>query len=178
MHLDGPGLFPDFYWREFHGPALLPDSYWRELKFPSSLRRLTLSGCRLPWNKISIILRQLRNLEVLKLQNNAIAGSHWVIKAGDFPCLNLLKLDTLDLEVWSFMPSWFFSRWPFPSLERLELQKCKKLKELPAELKKCKKLKEIKVFSSTWSYIYKILIFCRIEVVIAYLMSYHRRSKK
>ncbi|KAM3205637.1 putative late blight resistance protein R1A-3 [Capsicum annuum] len=128
------------------GPALFPDFHWRELKFPSSLRRLTLSGCRLPWNKISIIGRQLHNLKVLKLQNNAIEGSHWVMKVGDFPRLNLLKLDTLDLEVWSVKRSFdSFFRGPFPSLERLELQKCKKLKELPAELKKCKKLKEIKV---------------------------------
>ncbi|KAM3205616.1 putative late blight resistance protein R1B-14 [Capsicum annuum] len=136
------------------GPALSPDFYEWELKFPSSLRRLTLSGCRLTWLQISIILGQLRNLEVLKLQNNAIEGSDWVINAGDFPRLNLLKLDTLDLEVWYIVdPLSKLIRWisthnhrgPFPSLERLELQKCKKLKELPAGLKRCKKLKEIKV---------------------------------
>ncbi|PHT37252.1 hypothetical protein CQW23_24952 [Capsicum baccatum] len=130
--------------------ALFPDFYWRGLKFPSSLRRLTLSGYRLPWHQTPTIGRQLPNLEVLKLQNNAIEGSDWVIKDGDFPRLNLLKLDTLDLEVWSIVYpfKWFRIspyREPFPSLERLELQKCKKLKKLPAQLKKCKKLKEIKV---------------------------------
>ncbi|KAM3288630.1 hypothetical protein P3S67_022060 [Capsicum chacoense] len=140
-----------------YSPALFPDFYWRELKFPSSLRRLTLSGNRLPWHQISIIGRQLHNLEVLKLQNNAIEGSRWVIKAGDFPRLNLLKLDTLDLEVWSVVVPELINPFKYiqeyvdigkrllPSLERLELQKCKKLKKLPAELKKCKKLKEIKV---------------------------------
>ncbi|PHU05951.1 hypothetical protein BC332_26773 [Capsicum chinense] len=135
------------------GPTLFPNFYWRELKFPSSLRRLTLSGYHLLSHQISIIGRQLRNLEVLKLQN-AIVGSRWVIRVGDFPRLNLLKLDTLDLEEWSIRDPFrkVFS-WTsihdhgrlFPSLERLELQKCKKLKELPDELKKCKKLKEIKV---------------------------------
>ncbi|KAF3613945.1 hypothetical protein FXO37_36168 [Capsicum annuum] len=128
------------------GPALSPDFYGSELEFPSNVRRLTLSGCRLPWNQISIIGRQLRNLEVLKLQNNAIVGSRWVIQADDFPGLNLLKLDTLDLEVWSVMTSSFvIFIGLFPSLERLELQKCKKLKELPTVLKTCEKLKEIKV---------------------------------
>ncbi|PHT26251.1 hypothetical protein CQW23_34129 [Capsicum baccatum] len=130
------------------GPSLWPDFNLWELKFPSSLRRLTLSGCRLPWHQLSIIGWHLHNLEVLKLQNSE--GSHLVIQVGDFPRLNLLKLDTLDLEVWSVVD--LFRKFRFhpyrgllPSLERLELQKCKKLKKLPDEFKKCKKLKEIKM---------------------------------
>ncbi|KAF3682538.1 hypothetical protein FXO38_01239, partial [Capsicum annuum] len=61
--------------------------------------------------------------------NNAIEGSHWEMEVGDFPSLNLLKLDTLDLEVWSLKPNrraFLQTLIPvhgrlFPSLKRLEL---------------------------------------------------------
>ncbi|PHT37260.1 hypothetical protein CQW23_24960 [Capsicum baccatum] len=48
-----------------------------EFNFPSNLRRLTLSDFCLPWDHISVIGRQLVNLEALKLHNNAFHGSSW-----------------------------------------------------------------------------------------------------
>ncbi|PHU05584.1 hypothetical protein BC332_26406 [Capsicum chinense] len=122
-----------------NGPTLYPDFYERVLKcLPSNLKRLSLSVSLFGW---------------WFPMNNAIEGSHWEMEVGDFPNLNLLKLDTLDLEVWSLKPNrraFLRTLIPvhgrlFPSLKRLELQKYKKLKELPAKFQKCVKLKEIKV---------------------------------
>ncbi|KAF3626577.1 cox19 family protein [Capsicum annuum] len=104
------------------------------------LKRLTLSGFRLPWDHISVIGRQLVNLEALKLHNNAFHGSSWEVKGEEFPRLKLLKLDTLlSLEQWSIFDN------ALPCLERLELHKCKKLKELHRNLGGCTKLMEIEV---------------------------------
>ncbi|XP_049342610.1 putative late blight resistance protein homolog R1A-3 [Solanum verrucosum] len=98
-----------------------------EFNFPSNLRRLTLSGFRLPWDQISII-GELPNLEMLKLLNKAFEGSLWEVKDDQFPCLKYLKLDTLDLE------EWYMSEDALPELERLELKKCKKLRKIPLNI--------------------------------------------
>ncbi|XP_055809374.1 putative late blight resistance protein homolog R1B-16 isoform X2 [Solanum dulcamara] len=109
-----------------------------QFHFPSILSRLTLSHFRLPWDQISII-GQLPNLSVLKLLNNAFEGSLWEVEDDQFFCLKLLKLDTLDLEHWDV------SEDALPKLERLELQKCKKLEEIPFSFADSATLREIQV---------------------------------
>ncbi|XP_011088084.2 putative late blight resistance protein homolog R1A-10 [Sesamum indicum] len=44
------------------------------LAFPPNLKKLTLSGCRISWEKM-IVVGSLPNLEVLKLRDNAFEGS-------------------------------------------------------------------------------------------------------
>ncbi|CAI9095936.1 OLC1v1031979C1 [Oldenlandia corymbosa var. corymbosa] len=106
--------------------------YGRPLKtgefiFPSTLRKLTLSNFRLPWNCISVI-SSLPYLEVLKLISRAFVGSSWLMEDGVFPNLRYLKLDSLDIAIWDF------SLWddPFPCLEQLLLRNCGQLKEVPS----------------------------------------------
>ncbi|XP_049397403.1 putative late blight resistance protein homolog R1A-3 [Solanum stenotomum] len=109
-----------------------------EFNFPWNLRKLTLSRFCLPWDQISII-GELPNLEVLKLLTKAFEGSLWEVRDVQFLTLKLLILDTLDLE------EWHFSDKALPCLERLELQKCKKLKKIPFSIGDIPTLKEIEV---------------------------------
>ncbi|WMV52714.1 hypothetical protein MTR67_046099 [Solanum verrucosum] len=109
-----------------------------EFNFPSNLRKLTLSRFCLPWDQISII-GELPNLEVLKLLTKAFEGSLWEVRDVQFLTLKLLILDTLDLE------EWHISDMALPCLERLELQKCKKLKKIPFSIGDIPTLKEIEV---------------------------------
>lgn len=50
--------------------------------FPQRLRKLTLTGCKIPWEKMSII-GCLPNLEVLKLLLGSFAGKEWETTEGD-----------------------------------------------------------------------------------------------
>lgn len=70
-----------------------------ELKLPSSLKKLTLSNFRLPWDHISIIGR-LQNLEVLKLLSRAFEGSKVGHERREFHKLKFLKLHSLSIAKW------------------------------------------------------------------------------
>ncbi|KAL0339462.1 UNVERIFIED_CONTAM: putative disease resistance RPP13-like protein 3 [Sesamum angustifolium] len=91
----------------------------------SSLKRLTLRGLGFPWEYMSGIA-QLPNLEVLKLHCYAFQGPEWVV--GDFRQLKYLLLEDIDLERWDSSDDCF------PLLQRLTIQHCYKLKELPSEI--------------------------------------------
>ncbi|KAL2559042.1 putative late blight resistance protein-like protein R1B-16 [Forsythia ovata] len=93
--------------------------------FPSSLKKLTLTKFRLPWNEISQIGR-LPNLEVLKLLFKSFEGKRWDMKDEEFLNLKYLKLDNLDIAQWNASSD------HFPCLERLVLLRCKQLEELPS----------------------------------------------
>ncbi|XP_070030917.1 putative late blight resistance protein homolog R1A-10 [Nicotiana tomentosiformis] len=88
-----------------------------EFKLPENLKKLTLSNFRLPGKEISIIA-MLPNLEVLKLLLKAFEGEKWEVK--------VLKLDDVVISQWDVSDD------AFPSLEKLVLQRCKKLKEIPS----------------------------------------------
>ncbi|KAG5583481.1 hypothetical protein H5410_054108 [Solanum commersonii] len=112
------------------GEVAIPDSIWSL----TNLRHLhikggpsSFEGFRLPWYQISII-GELPNLMDLKLLNKAFEGNLWEVKIDQFPCLKYLKLDTLDLE------EWYISEDALPEIERLELQNCKKLREIPSDI--------------------------------------------
>ncbi|CDP11161.1 unnamed protein product [Coffea canephora] len=96
----------------------------REFILPSNLRKLTLSNFRLPWSHISTIGR-LPNLEVLKLLLDAFKGLIWDMEEEQFKELKFLKLDNLNVCQWNATCD------HLPKLERLVLQNCKGLEEIP-----------------------------------------------
>ncbi|KAL0385160.1 UNVERIFIED_CONTAM: hypothetical protein Sradi_2910300 [Sesamum radiatum] len=89
--------------------------------FPPGLKKLTLSGLRLPWAYMSTIA-ELENLEVLKLQCYAFQGKVWDTEWLIFSKLRFLLIEDTDLEDW-YVKS-FQSFQSFPSLERLIFRHC------------------------------------------------------
>ncbi|KAL0425308.1 UNVERIFIED_CONTAM: putative late blight resistance proteinR1A-4 [Sesamum radiatum] len=94
------------------------------LTFPPNLKKLTLSGCLLPWEDMTYI-GSLRKLEVLKLHRNAFSGKVWEPIEGEFLRLKYLKLHHMDLA------DWRADETHFPSLRHLILKICS-LKEIPS----------------------------------------------
>ncbi|KAL2515463.1 Disease resistance RPP8-like protein 3 [Forsythia ovata] len=93
--------------------------------FPQKLKRLTLSGCRIAWENMSII-GSLPKLEVLKLKDHAFEGAVWEPIEGEFSLLKFLLLEVTDLEHWNVDET------HFQSLERLNLRYCYNLVEIPS----------------------------------------------
>ncbi|GER53192.1 disease resistance protein RGH2 [Striga asiatica] len=91
--------------------------------FPETLKRLTLSGCGIPWDEMSVI-GQLPILEVLKLRELAFQGKGWAPEEGEFLALKFLLLEYVDLKYWVAEHS------HFPCLESLIMRHCYKLKEI------------------------------------------------
>ncbi|KAL0417172.1 UNVERIFIED_CONTAM: putative disease resistance protein RGA3 [Sesamum latifolium] len=60
------------------------DLLMEKIAFPNSLKKLTLSGCKLPWEVMKVIGSTLHNLEVLKLYNNAFKGPNGIRMKGHF----------------------------------------------------------------------------------------------
>ncbi|CAI9086845.1 OLC1v1020764C1 [Oldenlandia corymbosa var. corymbosa] len=119
----------------YYGRILFPC----EFNFPINLKKLTLSKFRLPWEYISAI-RELPNLEVLKLLSRAFEGETWDLEEGDeFPNLKFFMLDGLNLTTWSALSD------NFPQLERLVLRSCKKLEEIPSSFGEISTLQMIEV---------------------------------
>ncbi|KAL0397280.1 UNVERIFIED_CONTAM: Disease resistance protein RPP13 [Sesamum calycinum] len=94
------------------------------LTFPPNLKKLTLSGCLLPWEDMTYI-GSLTKLEVLKLHRNAFSGKVWEPIEGEFLRLKYLKLHHMDLA------DWRADETHFPSLRHLILKICS-LKEIPS----------------------------------------------
>ncbi|KAH6812635.1 hypothetical protein C2S51_021653 [Perilla frutescens var. frutescens] len=96
----------------------------RNPAFPASLRKLTLSGQILTWERMTII-GSLPNLQVLKLRDSACKGRIWETDEGEFLELRFLLMDTLDLREWVTESS------HFPKLKSLLLHHCMDLNEIP-----------------------------------------------
>ncbi|KAA8529776.1 hypothetical protein F0562_034124 [Nyssa sinensis] len=109
------------YHREF---LIGPVRFHSTDEFPPNLRKLTLTGSRLPWTEMSTLGR-LPSLEVLKLLYGACEGPRWDTIDGEFVKLKVLKLELLYIEQWNSSSS------HFPNLQQLKLDKCKSLKEIP-----------------------------------------------
>ncbi|KAL0341529.1 UNVERIFIED_CONTAM: Disease resistance protein RPM1 [Sesamum calycinum] len=75
------------------------NSLLEDIGFPTSLKKLILSGSEIPWKKITIIGSSLPNLEVLKL-DSAFVGPEWNPIEGEFLRLKVLTIDGIDLEQW------------------------------------------------------------------------------
>ncbi|XP_047967909.1 putative late blight resistance protein homolog R1B-16 isoform X2 [Salvia hispanica] len=102
-------------------PCLKPGFY------PELLKKLTLSGWRLPWKDLSTV-GSLPNLQVLKLQNYACDGSVWETSDDGFKELEFLLVDESNLEEWSTESS------HFPKLKSLVFQRCPYLSEIPDDI--------------------------------------------
>ncbi|KAL3527947.1 hypothetical protein ACH5RR_012603 [Cinchona calisaya] len=99
-------------------------SFFPELAFPLNLKKLTLSSYWKPWREISTI-GKLPNLEVLKLLENSFMGENWEMEEGEFFNLRYLKLESLNINRWSASCD------NIPYLQKLVLQFCNELKEVP-----------------------------------------------
>ncbi|KAH6801713.1 hypothetical protein C2S51_033159 [Perilla frutescens var. frutescens] len=108
------------------------------LAFPVSLRKLTLTGCRLPWEDMRII-GSLPNLEVLKLKRGSCHGTIWETTEGEFCQLKVLLIENTDLHQWITESS------HFPQLERLTLYECNDLEEIPTDIGEIPTLQVIEV---------------------------------
>ncbi|KAK4437236.1 putative late blight resistance proteinR1C-3 [Sesamum alatum] len=103
---------------------LAEDFFTEKIAFPCSLKKLSLSWCRIPWESMTMI-GLLPNLEVLKLMYHACEGSEWNPVEGGFCQLKVLSIRYVDLEWWRA------ENIHFPNLERLLLEQVFHLKEIP-----------------------------------------------
>ncbi|CAI9107965.1 OLC1v1007461C1 [Oldenlandia corymbosa var. corymbosa] len=101
-----------------------------DFRLPEHLKKLTLSRLALPWEKISPI-GKLPHLKVLKLLDSCFVGGKWNVGKGDFKGLEFLKLSRLDIDRWTSAADGD----QFCKLEKLVLEHCSKLLELPDCLK-------------------------------------------
>ncbi|XP_071912915.1 putative late blight resistance protein homolog R1A-3 isoform X1 [Coffea arabica] len=115
-----------------------------EFEFPLNLKKLTLSDNCQPWSKISAI-GKLPNLVVLKLYRDSFLGEKWEMEEGDFCNLRFLKLSELDIRWWTA------SSGNFSYLEKLVLDNCYRLKEVPSCLGESVTLGLIKVIRCSQS---------------------------
>ncbi|KAL2243066.1 UNVERIFIED_CONTAM: putative disease resistance RPP8-like protein 2 [Sesamum indicum] len=98
-----------------------------DLDFPTSLKKLSLWDCEIPWEKMTIIGSSLPNLEVLKL-NNACVGPEWSPNDGEFLQLKVLVIWSEELEHWGAEDI------HFPNLHGLYLELMDELKEIPLSI--------------------------------------------
>ncbi|XP_047252619.1 putative late blight resistance protein homolog R1A-3 isoform X3 [Capsicum annuum] len=94
--------------------------------FPATLKKLKLESTFLSWLYLDIIA-ELPNLEVLKLMGFACDGEEWTPNVRGFTRLKILLIEDYFLEYWNATDD------NFPVLERLVLNKCHNLKEIPIE---------------------------------------------
>ncbi|KAG8379659.1 hypothetical protein BUALT_Bualt07G0112100 [Buddleja alternifolia] len=93
------------------------------IAFPHSLIKLSLNGCRLPWEDITVI-GSLPRLETLHLFSFAFEGPQWDATEGEFVQLKHLRIYKTDLMYWEADYT------HFPNLEILSLE-CPELEEIP-----------------------------------------------
>ncbi|PHT77569.1 hypothetical protein T459_21091 [Capsicum annuum] len=94
--------------------------------FPATLKKLMLRFTLLSWSDLDIIA-ELPNLEVLKVMDYACRGEEWHPNVRRFARLKLLLIEYNDLKYWKATDD------NFPVLERLVLNECRYLKEIPIE---------------------------------------------
>ncbi|KAL0384894.1 UNVERIFIED_CONTAM: putative late blight resistance proteinR1A-10 [Sesamum radiatum] len=98
-----------------------------KLAFPVNLRKLSLYGCIISWENMTVI-GSLPNLEVLKLRTFAFEGSVWEPNEGEFTKLKYLLIQDTSLE------QWHADSTHFPQLRCLCLNFCRKLEAIPSEI--------------------------------------------
>uniref|UniRef100_M1AQX0 Late blight resistance protein Rpi-blb2 n=1 Tax=Solanum tuberosum TaxID=4113 RepID=M1AQX0_SOLTU len=113
-----------------------------DFHFPSSLKRLWLNEFPMTSDSLSTIAR-LPNLEELFLYETIIHGEEWNMGEEDtFENLKYLKLYQVTLSKWEVGEE------SFPSLEKLKLEGCRKLEEIPPSFGDIYSLKIIKLVKS------------------------------
>ncbi|KAL1556174.1 putative late blight resistance protein R1B-14 [Salvia divinorum] len=119
-------------------PTLKGYDLSQNIAFPLALKKLSLSGCRFPWEDMRMI-GLLPNLQVLKLKRRACHGTEWETSEGEFSQLKVLLIDSTDLLQWTSESS------HFPKLERLTLFECDNLRDIPCEIGEIATLQVIEV---------------------------------
>ncbi|KAL3655385.1 hypothetical protein CASFOL_001171 [Castilleja foliolosa] len=109
-----------------------------KLHFPKMLKKLSLSGCGIPWEDMTVI-GQLEFLEVLKLRELAFKGGEWEPNEGEFLALKYLLLEYVDLKYWGA------GNTHFPSLESLTIRHCYELEAMDPEIRMIGGLKLIEM---------------------------------
>ncbi|WMV31896.1 hypothetical protein MTR67_025281 [Solanum verrucosum] len=113
-----------------------------DFHFPSSLKHLKLYKFPLTSDSLSTIAR-LPNLEKLLLYRTIIHGEEWNMGEEDtFENLKFLKLYQVTISKWEVGEE------SFPALEKLELERCRKLEEIPPSFEYIWSLKIIKLVES------------------------------
>ena len=110
-----------------------------ENMFPSKLSILTLFNTLLDWKHMST-LGKLKNLEVLKLNDNAFEGIMWETEDGGFKHLKVLHIGATNLTVWKASAS------SFPILTTLYLKHCNNLEAIPRGLEGISTLQMIDLY--------------------------------
>nr|GMD27736.1 putative late blight resistance protein homolog R1B-14 [Ipomoea batatas] len=109
-------------------------------KFPSKIRKLTLSNTSIDWKHISA-LGSLNELEVLKLKESAVKGDYWELNNTIvFMSLRFLHIGRTDLVRWTCEKN------SFPALNKLCLSHCTSLEAVPLAFKDVKSLKVMELF--------------------------------
>ncbi|XP_047950436.1 putative late blight resistance protein homolog R1A-4 [Salvia hispanica] len=99
-----------------------------EFYLPPKLRKLSLSGCGLPWEAMGFIA-DLEDLEVLKLRELAFNGDEWCLLDDHvFEKLKFLMVEYLNFKTWNA------DHTHFPGLEQLYLRHCYDLEEIPSDI--------------------------------------------
>ncbi|KAL0437051.1 UNVERIFIED_CONTAM: putative late blight resistance proteinR1A-4 [Sesamum radiatum] len=109
------------------------------LTFPPNLKKLTLSGCRIPWEKMTVV-GTLPNLQILKLRDYAFEGSTWEANEGEFSKLKFLLIDVSNLVHWRANDT------HFPQLQHLRLSRCFSLEEIPLEIGEIQTLEMLELY--------------------------------
>ncbi|KAL0335575.1 UNVERIFIED_CONTAM: putative late blight resistance proteinR1A-10 [Sesamum radiatum] len=115
-----------------------------KLALPQNLRKLTLQGCTISWENMTVI-GSLPNLEVLKLRNFDFEGSVWEPNEGEFTKLKYLLIHESSLE------QWLADYTHFPRLQHLCLNFCSKLEAIPPEFGDIASLEMIELYKSSSS---------------------------
>ncbi|KAK4408675.1 hypothetical protein Sango_0448500 [Sesamum angolense] len=110
----------------------------KNITFPTSLKKLVLEDCEIPWKDMTII-GSLPNLEVLKLDYDAFKGTEWNPIAGEFLRLKFLLIESCELVLWTAEDA------HFPNLEVLSLRFMRDLKEIPSSIGDIATLKLIRL---------------------------------
>ncbi|KAL0441006.1 UNVERIFIED_CONTAM: Disease resistance RPP8-like protein 3 [Sesamum radiatum] len=107
--------------------VIATDLQVKNIAVPTSLKKLSLCDCKIPWEDMTIIC-SLPNLEVLILYSDAFKGPEWNPVEGQFPHLKVLS-------IWnSTLACWRAENIHFPNLESLSLQNMSALEEIPSSI--------------------------------------------
>ncbi|CDP10799.1 unnamed protein product [Coffea canephora] len=121
------------------------DRYQLDFQFPLTIKKLTLSYFRLPWSKM-VAIGNLPNLEVLKLLDRSFEGELWEMEVEKFPKVKFLKLDYLYIVKWTASSEYEYEdQYYFPRLQKLVLESCDALQEIPSCLGNSSTLEIIEV---------------------------------
>lgn len=126
-HLNSLSCLKELEILKFRGDGLQTSRIPSTYALPTSLKRLTLSYTCLPWEDMANIV-MLPNLEVLKIKHNGFVGDVW--RLNDEEIFNQLKFLLIS---WTGLKHWEAGGVNFPKMQRLFLESCTNLEEIPQD---------------------------------------------